>query len=91
MGMTITEKILARAGGLQKVAPGDVAVVDVETACLLDLSFLPEGWRKVLKVADPSKVVIIFDHLVPAPTGAGRRVHEDRARVRQGVRHRAPS
>jgi 3-isopropylmalate/(R)-2-methylmalate dehydratase large subunit len=68
MGMTITEKILARAGGLSKVSPGDVAVVDVETACLLDLSFLPEGWRKVLKVADPSRVVIIFDHLVPAPT-----------------------
>ena len=68
MGMTITEKILARAGSVAKVAPGDVAVVDVETACLLDLSFLPEGWRDVLKVADPSKVVIVFDHLVPAPT-----------------------
>ena len=71
MGMTITEKILARAGGLSKVSPGDVAVVDVETACLLDLSFLPEGWRKVLKVADPSRVVIIFDHLVPAPPAPG--------------------
>ena len=46
MGMTITEKILARAGGLAKVSPGDVAVVDVETACLIDLSFLPEGWRR---------------------------------------------
>jgi hypothetical protein len=68
MGMTITEKILARTGGLSKVLPGDVVVVDVETDCLLDLSFLPEGWRKVLKVANPSKVVIIFDHLVPAPT-----------------------
>ena len=68
MGMTITEKILARAGGTAKVAPGDVAVVDVETACLLDLSFLPEGWREVLTVADPSKVVIVFDHLAPAPT-----------------------
>jgi 3-isopropylmalate/(R)-2-methylmalate dehydratase large subunit len=68
MGMTITEKILARAGGTAKVSPGDVAVVDVETACLLDLSFLPEGWREVLKVADPSKVVIVFDHLAPAPT-----------------------
>ena len=68
MGMTITEKILARAGGMAKVAPGDVAVVDVETACLIDLSFLPEGWREVLKVADPTKVVIVFDHLVPAPT-----------------------
>jgi 3-isopropylmalate/(R)-2-methylmalate dehydratase large subunit len=68
MGMTITEKILARAGGMTTVSPGDVAVVDVETACLLDLSFLPEGWRRVVKVADPSKVVIVFDHLVPAPT-----------------------
>jgi 3-isopropylmalate/(R)-2-methylmalate dehydratase large subunit len=68
MGMTMTETILARAAGIPKVSPGDVAVVNVETACLLDLSFLPEGWRDVLKVADPSKVVIIFDHLVPAPT-----------------------
>src|SRR6202046_3764071 len=68
MGMTIAEKILARAGGVEKVSPGDVAVVDVETACLIDLSFLPEGWREVLQVADPSKVVIVFDHLVPAPT-----------------------
>jgi homoaconitase/3-isopropylmalate dehydratase large subunit len=34
----------------------------------LDLPFLPEGWRKVLNVADPSKAVIIFGHLVPAPT-----------------------
>ena len=66
--MTITEKILARAGGLATVSPGDVAVVDVETACLMDMTFLPEGWREVLKVHDPSKVVIVFDHLVPAPT-----------------------
>jgi 3-isopropylmalate/(R)-2-methylmalate dehydratase large subunit len=68
MGMTITEKILARASGSPTVSPGDVAVVEVETACLIDLSFLPEGWRRVLKVADPSRVVIVFDHLVPAPT-----------------------
>ena len=48
MGMTITEKILARASGAASVAPGDVAVVEVDTAVLLDLSFLPEGWREVL-------------------------------------------
>jgi hypothetical protein len=35
MGMTITEKILAHAGGLAKVSPGDVAVVAVETACMI--------------------------------------------------------
>jgi 3-isopropylmalate/(R)-2-methylmalate dehydratase large subunit len=68
MGMTMTEKILARAGGTKQVKPGDVAVVDVATAVLLDMSFLPEGWREILKVHDPEKVAIIYDHMVPAPT-----------------------
>ncbi len=68
MGMTITEKILARASGTATVKPGDVAVVNVETAVLMDMTFLPEGWREVLKVHDPNKVAIVFDHLVPAPT-----------------------
>src|SRR3954469_15570010 len=67
-GMTMTEKILARAGGAERIQPGDLAVVDVETAVLLDLSFLPEGWREVLKVHDPEKVIVAFDHLVPAST-----------------------
>ncbi len=76
MGMTITEKILARASGAPRVAPGDVAVVDVDTAVLLDLSFLPEGWREVLKVHDPSRVVIVFDHLVPAATVQAATCHK---------------
>ena len=28
MGMTMAEKILAKAGGLATVSPGDIAVVD---------------------------------------------------------------
>ncbi|MBI3515326.1 MAG: 3-isopropylmalate dehydratase large subunit [Proteobacteria bacterium] len=68
MGMTMTEKILARAGKTAQVKPGDVAVVDVATAVLLDMSFLPEGWVEILKVHDPNKVAIIYDHMVPAPT-----------------------
>jgi 3-isopropylmalate/(R)-2-methylmalate dehydratase large subunit len=68
MGMTMTEKILARAGNAKQVKPGDVAVVEVATAVLLDMSFLPEGWVEVLKVHDPEKVAIIYDHMVPAPT-----------------------
>src|ERR1051326_6788837 len=68
MPMTITEKILARAAGQTTIRPGDLAVVDVETAVLMDMTFLPEGWREVLRLHDPSKVVIVFDHLVPAPT-----------------------
>jgi 3-isopropylmalate/(R)-2-methylmalate dehydratase large subunit len=68
MGMTMTEKILARAGKTATVKPGDVAVVEVETAVLMDMTFLPEGWVEVLKVHDPDKVAIVFDHLAPAPT-----------------------
>jgi 3-isopropylmalate/(R)-2-methylmalate dehydratase large subunit len=68
MGMTITEKILSRASGGAQVKPGDVAVVDVETSVLMDMTFLPESWREVLTIHDPSKVAIVFDHLVPAPT-----------------------
>ena len=44
MGMTMTEKILARASGAKKVSPGDLIVVDVDTAVFIDNpSFLPIG------------------------------------------------
>ena len=67
MGMGMTEKILAHASGVAAVKPGDIAVVEVATAVLMDMTFLPESWRQILKVHDPSRVVIVFDHLVPAP------------------------
>ncbi|MBV9586776.1 MAG: 3-isopropylmalate dehydratase large subunit [Alphaproteobacteria bacterium] len=66
MGMTIIEKILARACGAAKIAPGDLAVVDVDLCVLIDLSFSRGSWREVLKVHDPEKVVVVFDHDVPA-------------------------
>jgi 3-isopropylmalate/(R)-2-methylmalate dehydratase large subunit len=66
MGMTIIEKILARASGAATIGPGDLAVVDVDLAVLIDLSFSPSSWREVLKVHDPDKVVVVFDHDVPA-------------------------
>jgi len=66
MGMTIIEKILARASGAKKVSPGDLVVVDVDTAVFIDNAFLPASWREVLKVADPGKIVVIFDHRAPA-------------------------
>ena len=59
MGMTIIEKILARASGAKKVSPGDLVVVDVDTAVFIDNAFLPASWREVLKVHDPSKIVVI--------------------------------
>jgi 3-isopropylmalate/(R)-2-methylmalate dehydratase large subunit len=75
MGMTITEKILSRASGGAPVKPGDVAVVDVETSVLMDMTFLPESWREVLTIHDPAKVAIVFDHLVPAPTVQAATAH----------------
>ena len=68
MGMTIIEKILAKASCSTKIAPGDLAVVDVDLVVMIDLSFSRGSWREVLKVHDPEKVVVVFDHDVPAPT-----------------------
>ena len=68
MGMTIAEKILARAAGKARVQPGDIVTVKVGKAVLLDLNFLPTMFlgSEVLKVADPDRIVVVFDHVVPA-------------------------
>ena len=66
MGMNIVEKILARASGTAVVHPGDLVVVDVHTAVLLDTTFYPGNWREILKVEHPSRVVVVLDHMAPA-------------------------
>lgn len=68
MGMTIAEKILARASGKPRVQPGDLVTVQVSKAVLLDLNFLPTSFLRseVLRVDDPERVVVVFDHIVPA-------------------------
>ncbi len=66
MGMTMIEKILARSAGVSKVSPGEVVTVDVETAVVIDLNFLPHDWREPKKVWSPDKCVVIFDHIAPA-------------------------
>jgi 3-isopropylmalate/(R)-2-methylmalate dehydratase large subunit len=75
MGMTIIEKILARASGAAKVGPGDLAVVAVDLVVLIDLSFARASWREVLKVHDPDKVVVVFDHDVPASSRDSAAMH----------------
>ena len=67
MGMTIVEKIFARASGQSRVAAGDLVVVDVDCAVMLDMSFHRNQRRNILKVHDPDKIVIAYDHMVPAP------------------------
>jgi 3-isopropylmalate/(R)-2-methylmalate dehydratase large subunit len=74
-GMTIAEKILARAGGLAKVSPGDLVVADVDTVMFNDTTFYPGTWREILQVFDPTKIVVVFDHRVPAPDRACALMH----------------
>jgi 3-isopropylmalate/(R)-2-methylmalate dehydratase large subunit len=76
MSMTIVEKILARSSGQTTVAPGDLVVVVAETTVMIDTSFYPSQWRPILKVHDPSKVVVVLDHRVPAPDRTFARMHQ---------------
>jgi len=68
MGMTIAEKILARASGRDQVTAGDLVTVKVHTTVLFDNNFMPNNWPDVRRVDHPERVVVILDHRVPAPT-----------------------
>jgi len=68
MGMTIAEKILARASGRDRVTAGDLVTVKVHTTVLFDNNFMPNNWPDVRRVDHPERVVVILDHRVPAPT-----------------------
>jgi 3-isopropylmalate/(R)-2-methylmalate dehydratase large subunit len=74
MGMTVVEKILARASGRDAVAAGDVLEprVDLamshENAALVINQFdaILEGTGIAPVPWDPSRIAIIFDHRIPA-------------------------
>ncbi|OWT62117.1 aconitase/3-isopropylmalate dehydratase large subunit family protein [Candidimonas nitroreducens] len=70
MGMTVIEKILASKSGQPTVRPGDLVTVDVDTVILFDNNFMPSVWRDILKLHDPERMVVVFDHRVPAATQA---------------------
>lgn len=75
MGMTIIEKILARAAGRETIAPDDLAVVNVDTVVMLDSSFFATVRREVLEVHNPDNVAIIYDHVTPAPNQQAAEAH----------------
>ncbi len=75
MGMTVAEKILARKSGQDKVGPGDLVTVDVDTVILFDNNFMPSQWRDVLKLKDPERIIVVFDHRVPAATPQSAAAH----------------
>ncbi|WP_459201016.1 3-isopropylmalate dehydratase large subunit [Methanococcus sp. CF] len=70
MAMTLAEKILAKASGNTQVSPGDIVMAKVETAMVHDITgplsvntLKKEG---ISKVWDNEKIVIPFDHQIPA-------------------------
>ncbi|GAA0903925.1 MULTISPECIES: aconitase/3-isopropylmalate dehydratase large subunit family protein [Streptomyces violaceusniger group] len=66
MGMTMVEKILARASGRPAVQAGDTVVAKVDMNILIDLMFTQ--WPDPLSIADAERTAVILDHAVPAPS-----------------------
>ncbi len=87
MGMTLAEKILARASGLDTVSPGQYVTAKIDLAMAHEamagvyVKLVKAGWSKVW---DPSRIVSLLDHYVPAPTERAAEIHKlVRAAVKQ--------
>lgn len=73
MAQTLSEKIFSKASG-KKVKAGDFVLADIDCAMTHDITgpLAVEGFREIVKgkkrqkVWDPDKVIILFDHQVPA-------------------------
>jgi 3-isopropylmalate/(R)-2-methylmalate dehydratase large subunit len=68
MGMTMIEKILARASGQDRVRPGELVVCDVDRIVSLDLEFTSGDGPMPRSVVDPAKIAVVLDHGAPAPS-----------------------
>lgn len=79
MGMTITEKILARAAGLPRVRPGQFLDCQVDQVASMDLQgklvFNTLGALGSERVFDASRVAFTLDHHSPAHSVAIADVH----------------
>jgi 3-isopropylmalate/(R)-2-methylmalate dehydratase large subunit len=87
MGMTMAEKILARACGRPIVVPGEFVTGRVDFALMHDIFaarvfdlLRDAGFSSVW---DRDRVAVVMDHLVPAPSVAVAIVHD---RIREYVR-----
>lgn len=70
MGSTIIEKIIARNIGADSVKPGQIVTVNVDRVMIHDIfiPFVADKFEEMgfTKLWDADKVVLIYDHLVPA-------------------------
>jgi len=77
--MNIIEKILAKASGKDYVSPEEIVKANVDVAMAHDLTgpLTVESFRKIgaEKVWDNQRIVIVFDHLVPASSERSAELH----------------
>ena len=83
MGMTIVEKILARASGQKKTSPGEYVTAKIDMAMMPDAfgllrTVLSRGGirEEAFKVWDPERFVVVLDHRVPPPSLANAENHK---------------
>jgi len=71
MGMTISEKILARSAGKERVEPGEIVMVNVDVILANELSaaLAIDEFKKIegaSRIKDPDKAVFVPDHFTPS-------------------------
>ncbi len=80
MGMTITEKILAKAAGKEKVTPGELIEANIDIVMCHDvttppaISMLEE--KGIDRVFDKEKIVVTPDHFQPAKDIKSAELHK---------------
>ena len=86
MGMTIAEKILARSAEKDVVRPGEFIMANIDMAMSHEnADMVLKNFKKlgIENVWDPDKIVIIFDHRIPAETVTTATTHK---RLREFVK-----
>ena len=91
-GMTLAEKVLARASGKSRVVPGEIVEGRVDLAMMHEQGAQTVGPfhdMGATKVWDPERVVIAIDHWVPASTEGAAVLHRilRKFAAEQGLKH----
>ncbi|MBS7655751.1 3-isopropylmalate dehydratase large subunit [Candidatus Bathyarchaeota archaeon] len=78
--MNLTEKILAKASNLKEVHAGEIVNAKIDYAMVHDLTapLTIEAFKEigVKKVWNPNKIIVIFDHCIPASSIEAAELHK---------------
>ncbi len=93
MGMTITEKILARASGKKTVRPGELVNAKIDVVMCHDVTTPPAirmlAEKGIDRVFDPERIVVTPDHFQPAKDIKSAELHKrlDEWARRHNIKH----